>query len=83
MNLMSDLYLRAATKAKDHSNPENKQHYAGWTTVNLSLSTEFGNNDQYRINFDLNNILNKRYQTAHESIPATGINAAVGLTWAF
>ncbi|OAT46932.1 putative outer membrane receptor [Proteus hauseri ATCC 700826] len=83
MNLMSDLYLRAATHAKDESNGDNKQQYAGWATVNLALSSEFGEKDQYRINFDLNNILNKRYQTAHESIPEAGINVAVGLTWVF
>lgn len=83
MTLTSDLYLRAATRANDKSNPDNQQQYAGWTTVNLSLNSEFGNNDQYQINVDLNNILNKRYQTAHEAIPAAGINAAIGLTWLF
>ncbi|MCV8064263.1 hypothetical protein ODR29_23975, partial [Escherichia coli] len=39
--------------------------------------------DQYRINLALNNLTDKRYRTAHETIPAAGFNAAIGFVWNF
>lgn len=82
MNLTSDLYIRAASKATD-STGSKTENYAGWATLNLAFNSEFGADDQYQVNVELNNLTNKRYQTAHESIPAAGINAAVGFAWKF
>ncbi|EFH0988348.1 hypothetical protein Q4Y60_RS13690, partial [Escherichia coli] len=52
-------------------------------TLNFAVNTEFGNEDQYRINLALNNLTDKRYRTAHETIPAAGFNAAIGFVWNF
>ena len=82
MNVTSDLFVRAASRAKDNVN-QNASHYAGWATLNLAFNTEFGLEDQYQINLSLNNLLNKKYQTAHESIPAAGFNTAAGFVWKF
>ncbi|MGQ7170894.1 hypothetical protein ACUOCP_31330, partial [Escherichia sp. R-CC3] len=49
----------------------------------FALEAEFGNEDQYRINLALNNLTDKRYRTAHETIPAAGFNAAIGFVWNF
>lgn len=82
INVTSDLYIRAASQAQNDTGTQST-HYAGWATLNLAFNTEFGSDDRYRINLTLNNLTNERYQTAHESIPAAGFNAAVGLLWRF
>ncbi|ROP49897.1 hemoglobin/transferrin/lactoferrin receptor protein [Enterobacter sp. BIGb0383] len=82
LNLTSDIYIRAASSAKD-STGATETRYPGWATLNLAFNSEFGPDDQYQINLALNNLTDKRYQTAHESIPAAGFNAAVGFAWKF
>lgn len=82
VNLTSDIYIRAASSAKD-STGITEIRYPGWATLNLAFNSEFGPEDQYQVNLALNNLTDKRYQTAHESIPAAGFNAAVGFAWKF
>ncbi|HDG1695470.1 TPA: TonB-dependent receptor [Kluyvera ascorbata] len=81
-NVTSDLFIRAASSAKDDTGTE-ETRTPGWATLNLAVNTEFGANDQYQVNVALNNLTDKRYRTAHESIPAAGLNAAVGFAWKF
>ncbi|HFF8548955.1 TPA: TonB-dependent receptor plug domain-containing protein [Kluyvera cryocrescens] len=81
-NVTSDVYIRAASSAKDDTGTK-ETRTPGWATLNLAVNTEFGANDQYQVNLALNNLTDKRYRTAHESIPAAGINAAVGFAWNF
>ena len=82
MNLTSDLYIRAASKATNATGSQ-EEKYPGWATLNLEFNSEFGPQDQYQVSLALNNLTDKRYQTAHESIPAAGFNAAVGVMWKF
>ncbi|MDD9339189.1 MAG: TonB-dependent receptor [Providencia heimbachae] len=82
VNLTSDLFVRAASHAKNNTN-DKATNYAGWATLNLAFNTEFGIEDQYQFNLSLNNLTNKKYQTAHESIPAAGFNTAAGFVWKF
>lgn len=82
VNLTSDLYIRAASSAKD-STGATETRTPGWATLNLAFNSEFGPEDQYQVNLALNNLTDKRYRTAHESIPAAGLNAAVGFAWKF
>ena len=82
LNLSSDLFVRAASSAKDKT-ASKEIHYPGWATLNLAFTSEFGPQDRYQVNLALNNLTDKRYQTAHESIPAAGFNAAVGFAWNF
>lgn len=81
-NVTSDIYIRAASSAKDDTG-DKEVRTPGWATLNLAVNTEFGANDQYQVNVALNNLTDKRYRTAHESIPAAGLNAAVGFAWKF
>ena len=81
-NVTSDVYIRAASSAKDDTGAT-ETRTPGWATLNLAVNTEFGSNDQYQVNLALNNLTDKRYRTAHEAIPASGINAAVGFAWNF
>lgn len=82
LNVTTDLFVRAASSASDKTS-DSETRYPGWATLNLAFNTEFGAQDQYLVNLALNNLTNKRYQTAHESIPAAGFNAAVGFAWKF
>lgn len=81
-NVTSDVFIRAASSAKDDSSGTETRS-PGWATLNLAVNTEFGANDQYQVNLALNNLTDKRYRTAHESIPAAGFNAAIGFAWNF
>ena len=82
VNITSDVFIRAASSAKDDSSGT-ATNVPGWATLNFAVTTEFGNEDQYRVNLALNNLADKRYRTAHETIPAAGLNAAVGFVWSF
>lgn len=81
-NVTSDVFIRAASRAKDKTGTTEK-NAPGWATLNLAFNTEFGPQDQYQVNLALNNLTDKRYRTAHESIPDAGFNAAVGFAWNF
>ncbi|ECA3795174.1 TonB-dependent receptor [Salmonella enterica subsp. enterica] len=81
-NVTSDLFIRAASSARDNTRTS-EINYPGWATLNLSFNTEFGPQDQYQVNLALNNLTDKRYRTTHESIPAAGFNAAIGFAWNF
>lgn len=81
-NVTSDLFVRAASSADDKTGSR-EIRYPGWATLNLAFNTEFGPQEQYQVNLALNNLTNKHYQTAHETIPAAGFNAAVGFAWNF
>ncbi|AIR64855.1 TonB-dependent receptor plug domain-containing protein [Cedecea neteri] len=82
MNITSDAFIRAASRAKENTG-DGERCYPGWATLNLAINAEFGDNDQYLVNLALNNLTNKRYQTAHESIPEAGFNTALGFGWKF
>jgi hemoglobin/transferrin/lactoferrin receptor protein len=82
LNVTSDLFVRAASGASDKTSAS-EIRYPGWATLNLAFNTEFGPQDRYQVNLALNNLTDKRYQTAHESIPAAGFNAAAGFVWKF
>ena len=82
MNITSDAFIRAASSAKENTGDSEKR-YPGWATLNLAVNAKFGDNDQYLVNLALNNLTNKRYQTAHESIPEAGFNTAIGFGWKF
>ncbi|WP_081299646.1 TonB-dependent receptor [Gilliamella sp. wkB112] len=82
IDIDSDLFMRVATKATKKSDGS-AYHYSGWSTLNLSTSTSFGPQRQYKIGLDLNNILNKDYTTAYETIPSAKFHAIVSASMKF
>lgn len=82
VDLNSNLFMRVATDATKKSD-SNTYHSAGWSTLNLSMVASFGDKRQYQIGLDLNNILNKKYTTAYESIPAAKFNAVIATSMSF
>ncbi|WP_409311008.1 TonB-dependent receptor plug domain-containing protein [Pectobacterium sp. B1J-3] len=82
MELESDFYIRTASRAKDHT-ADNEIQHSGWATANLEFTSTFGDENQYQVTLALNNLLDKRYTTAHESIPASGFSTAIGAAFSF
>lgn len=78
----SDLFMRFATNATKRGD-SSVYHYSGWSTLNLSTTISFGANRQYHIGLDLNNILNRNYTTAYESIPAAKFHAIISASMKF
>lgn len=75
-DLDSHLFVRTAVATTKRSGDKN-YHYAGFATLNLSVSASFGHERQYQLGLDLNNLLNKDYTTARETIPAAKFNAVI------
>lgn len=65
------------------STADQETQHVGWATANLAFIATFGKDDQYQVNWALNNLLYKRYTTAHESIPASGFSTVIGASMAF
>lgn len=82
IELESDLFIRAASSAKDQTSARATEH-EGWATANAAFTSRMGSNNQYRVSLNLNNLTDKRYKTAHESVPAAGFNVAIGFGFKF
>lgn len=78
----SDFFVRAASSAKNKTSATTIEH-EGWATANASFTSRIGSNNQYRVSLNLNNLTDKRYKTAHESVPAAGFNVAIGFGFKF
>ncbi|RKS87744.1 hemoglobin/transferrin/lactoferrin receptor protein [Orbus hercynius] len=78
----SNLFIRAATDTAKRSG-DDTYHYSGWATLNFSLTASFGRERQYQIGIDLNNLLNKNYTTARETIPAAKFNTVISASLLF
>lgn len=82
VELESDLFIRAASSAKNETSSTTIER-AGWATANASFTSRLGHDNQYHVSLDLNNLTNKRYKTAHESVPSAGFNVAIGIGFKF
>ncbi|WP_392566063.1 TonB-dependent receptor [Utexia brackfieldae] len=82
IDLDSNLFMRFSSSA-DNRNDSEAYHYGGWSTLNLSLVGSFGPKRQYQLGIDLNNLLNKNYMTAYESIPSAKFNAVIAASIKF
>ncbi len=50
---------------------------AGWTTYNFAIGARFGESKQYHLDLNLNNITDKEYTTAKNSLEAAGFHAVI------
>lgn len=81
-DLDSDLFIRFSTDATKKSDSET-YNYGGWSTLNLSMTASFGPQRQYQFGIDLNNILNKKYTTVYETVPAAKFNVVIAASIKF
>lgn len=72
-NYWFDAYVRAASDAQEQESDNGDiSHYAGWGTVNLAIGTRFGKNDMMLLSLEGNNLTDKAYTPASESLLAAG-----------
>ncbi|MDF7669743.1 TonB-dependent receptor [Orbaceae bacterium ESL0721] len=83
--LESNLFTRLASKTDNDTaeNSINAIHSAGWATANLELDAYLGTDRLYRVSIQLNNLLDQRYITANESLPASGFGAVLSVGMRF
>ncbi len=79
----ADLYLRFANRAKEESSEGSVEETAGWTTLNLDGGVKLGSRQQHRIDLHLENLLDRPYRTASESVPMAGRSVSVSLRTTF
>ncbi|MDC9582572.1 TonB-dependent receptor [Xenorhabdus sp. PR6a] len=79
--LDSKLFVRYASEAKYNTKISQKYNEVysdgrpAWKTVNLAFDGIFGDEDNYRVGLELNNIFNEKYRDSQESIPAKGFHS--------
>jgi hemoglobin/transferrin/lactoferrin receptor protein len=78
-----DLFGRFADAADYEETAGNIERNPGWATLNLGGGIRFGNKQQHSFVINLNNLLDKEYKAARESIPMAGVSVAAGLNLAF
>ena len=83
----ADLWVRAATDSDDEEKQDDGTYKVvttdGWETLNLAVGTSFGDEGQYRFSLNLNNILDKEYTTARNSLEEAGFHAVARMDVAF
>ncbi|WP_198012303.1 TonB-dependent receptor [Desulfosarcina sp. BuS5] len=82
--LWGDLFVRAASDAdKEDLSDGTVEHFDGWGTLNLALGVDLGKRSQYKLSLELNNLLDKEYTHATESLMAAERHVVVKLSATF
>ncbi len=84
LTFTSDLYGRFASRTKnDFAEVIGNEEKAGWGTCNLALGLLYGENKDYRLSVNLNNLFDKEYKEAESDIESPGFHAIVRLDVSF
>lgn len=78
-----DLYLRTATKAEEEMSSGQVKTNDGWSTCNLALGINWGENDRWQASVNLNNIFDESYTTAQNALEEQGVNVVARLAMSF
>ncbi len=81
--IWGDLYIRSASEAEQEDRFGKVDTNDAWTTLNLSVGTSWGENDKWQASINLNNIFDKSYTTAQNSLEEEGINVVARLAVSF
>ncbi len=86
VTLWGDLYLRAATDAKEEKIERGRLTVTtkdGWSTLNLALGARWGENERWKASINFNNIFDESYTTAQNLIMEPGFNIVGRLSFDF
>lgn len=78
-----DAYVRAASGADTVNANGSSKSYQHWQTLNLAFGAIFDDAEQYQVNVELSNILDKEYTPATESLLSPGRAVMVKLVLNF
>ena len=81
--LFADLYGRAAAEAIEELSDGTKEKHKSWETANFTMGTYFGKERQYRFDVNVNNIFNRKYETAHGNLNEPGFHVVAKATITF
>jgi hemoglobin/transferrin/lactoferrin receptor protein len=79
----ADAFLRFADRADLASSNGTVEAVPGWTTLNLSTGLHFGARGQHQVAVNFQNLLDRRYLTAFETVLMAGRSVAVSLRSTF
>ena len=77
MSFHADAYGRFAAQAKETSSSGATETYAGWGTANLAFGARFGEEKNFFVDVNLNNLLDKRYHIASSALEEPGFHAVI------
>jgi hemoglobin/transferrin/lactoferrin receptor protein len=83
VSIFIDVYGRSASSAEDEFSDGTIEKYASWETANITMGAYFGTERQYRLDFNLNNLFDREYETANGNMPEAGTNAVIKLSVTF
>jgi len=78
-----DAYLRAASSADEASADGSTEVFDSWNTVNIAFGTTFGAQQQYMVNAQISNLLDRQYTSATQTIMAPGRAMMLKLSTSF
>jgi len=82
--LWGDLFVRAANDADEEDLSDGTvEHFDEWGTLNLALGVDLGKRSQYKLSLELNNLLDKEYTPATETLMAAERHVVVKLSATF
>lgn len=81
-DLWADAFIQAASQSDKKERDIEKsgkvsRHLSGWSTLNLAVGGNFGDEGQHRLALHLNNLNNRHYRASVDEMPATGRNFVV------
>ncbi|MDY0308300.1 MAG: TonB-dependent receptor [Castellaniella sp.] len=82
-DVWADLFVRAATAIRQAENATHSERLPGWGTLNLAFGGTHGKDRKVQVSVQFNNILDKEYRSAFDSLPGTGRNVEVTLRTTF
>ncbi len=81
--IWGDFYVRSAAKAEEEKRNGQIITNDAWSTLNLALGTSWGENDMWQFSINLNNLFDKSYTTAQNSLEEEGMNVVARLAVSF
>ncbi|MFT0531240.1 TonB-dependent receptor plug domain-containing protein [Castellaniella hirudinis] len=82
-DVWADLFVRAATSIKQATSETESDRLPGWGTLNLAFGGTHGKDRKVQVGVQFNNILDKEYRAAFDSLPGTGRSVEVTLRTTF
>lgn len=79
----ADAFMRMATSAKETDTAGAVARYPGWATANLAFGFRLGEEQNYFLNVNLNNLTNKTCTPASSSIEDRGLSAVISVGMEF
>ncbi len=81
--IWGDFYVRSAAKAEEEKRNGEIITNDAWSTLNVALGTSWGKNDMWQLSVNLNNLFDKSYTTAQNSLEEEGMNVVARLAVSF